>query len=76
MISLDEQYPALEWLKPFWEKPIKLATKLFEIGFIKINITNNPYDYFAYYEKNSPHNFSIVKSVKINNIFRSALQCI
>lgn len=73
IIELDDEHSDLEWIKPFWDNPMKLIAKLFEIGFIRLSINND--DSFASYEKPSPRNYSIVNKIEINYPFRSALRC-
>jgi hypothetical protein len=53
--------------------PEKLMIKLFEIGFLKISVSNLN-DFFAYYERR-PLNYKNVKYVRVNNVFARALNC-
>lgn len=71
LIKISDENPDIEWVKNCMERPIKLIEILFSIGFIKISKGN---EYYATYERREKH-FDNVKSVKINNMFREALQC-
>ena len=60
-----------QWVNEYMVNPIHLLEKLYDIGFIKIS---KGYGYYASYEK-SQVQYHNVTSIKINNVFRSALQC-
>jgi hypothetical protein len=61
------------WINSYMNNPEKLMIKLFEIGFLKISVSNLN-DFFAYYERR-PLNYKNVKYVRVNNVFARALNC-
>ena len=71
MINFVDRNPDVHWINDYIERPLKLLAKLYEIGFIKIS---KGYGYYAIYER-SQTQYRNVKMVKINNVFRKALQC-
>lgn len=63
-----------DWIKPFLDNPDKLLIKLFDIGFIKISVSDDN-DFFAYYEK-KPLSYKNVIKIKIHDVFEPALKCV
>lgn len=74
ILFFDEKHVDLDWTTEYFGSANKLLIKMFQIGFIKISVSNKD-SYFAYFEK-QPNNFNNVKYVKINKVFANALDCI
>ena len=62
-----------DWIKEYYVNTQKLLVKLFQIGFIKISLSNEKL-FYAYFEK-QPQNFNNVKFVQINKVFANVLDC-
>ncbi|WP_271765921.1 P-loop ATPase, Sll1717 family [Aquimarina algiphila] len=73
ILYFDEKHIDLDWTHEYFDNTNKLLIRLFEIGFIKISITDSN-SFFAYFEK-QPQNFNNVKFVQINKVFANVLDC-